>query len=63
MGTVPEPGSLTQGEEQEVFHPNAYGQIALGTCLSLLWSKTGPSYSCTNILGRDYHGMELTATG
>jgi hypothetical protein len=55
--------SLTQGEEQEVFHPNAYGQIALGTCLSLLWSKTGPSYSCTNILGRDYHGMELTATG
>jgi hypothetical protein len=55
--------SLTQGEVQEVFHPNAYGQIALGTCLELLWTRTGSSYSCTNQLGQGYRGMVLTPTG
>jgi GDSL-like Lipase/Acylhydrolase family len=55
--------SLTQGEFQELFHPNAYGQIALGTCLELLWTRTGPSYSCTNQPGQGYRGMVLTASG
>ena len=55
--------AFTQGEVQEVFHPSAYGQIAIGTCLTLLWAQTGRSYACTNEPQQSYHGMRLTATG
>jgi lysophospholipase L1-like esterase len=29
----------TQGQQQETFHPNAYGQQAFGRCLSLLYAQ------------------------
>lgn len=53
--------SLTEGEIQELFHPNAFGQQALGSCLTLLWAQTGPEYRCTNQPGQGYEGMQLTA--
>ena len=56
-------GSLTQGEIQELFHPNAFGQQALGRCLTLIWQQTGPAYACTNQPGEGADGMQLTADG
>ncbi len=41
-----------QGTLQESMHPNAYGQIAMGRCLRMLWNNTVNSiyntFSCTN---------------
>jgi hypothetical protein len=53
-------GSVVQGELQEVFHPNAYAQRALGTCLSLVYARSSGHYSCTNRLGGDTSAMSLT---
>jgi hypothetical protein len=53
-------GAVVQGELQEVFHPNAYGQRAIGTCLSLIWAQSGPGYACTNTPGQGTGGMRLT---
>ena len=52
-------GSVVQGELQEVFHPNAYAQRALGTCLSLLYARSG-NFGCTSVLGGDTSAMRLT---
>ena len=40
---------FTQGITQESFHPNAFGQQALGTCLRKLWNThlTTTHYVCT----------------
>lgn len=51
--------SIVQGELQEVLHPNAYAQQALGTCLTLLFARGAGSYACTNVQGRDTSAMEL----
>ena len=32
---------VSQGKLEETFHPNAYAQRALGTCLSLVAARTG----------------------
>lgn len=53
--------SLTEGEIQELFHPNAFGQAALARCLTLIWGQTGPEYRCTNQPGQGPAGMQLTA--
>lgn len=52
-------GSVVQGELQEVFHPNAYAQRAVGTCLTLLYGRTSGNYGCTNRLGGDTSAMSL----
>jgi lysophospholipase L1-like esterase len=40
---------LLQGDLEESVHPNAYGQQAMGTCLSLLWNQpAGGEHRCTN---------------
>ncbi|MGZ4666552.1 MAG: GDSL-type esterase/lipase family protein [Frankiaceae bacterium] len=52
--------SLAQGSTQEIMHPNAFGQQALGRCLALLANKTGPSYACHNSPGRDESAMTLS---
>ena len=56
-------GSLTQGEIQELFHPNAFGQQALARCLTLIWQQTGPEYACTNQPGQGAGAMQLSAAG
>ncbi len=52
-------GSLTQGELQESFHPNSFGQRALGKCVELIWAQTGPEYDCVNTPGQGPSGMQL----
>lgn len=51
---------ITQGEAQESMHPNALGQRATGTCLTLLYASTPGSYDCTNVAGAGPETMTLT---
>ncbi len=53
--------SSSQGAVQESMHPNAYGQLALGRCLTLLYGQSSGNYACRNTPGRDATGMYLTA--
>jgi hypothetical protein len=51
-----------QGELQESFHPNYYGQLALGKCLSLMAAEPKlHRAACYNTLGSDDKGMYLKA--
>ncbi|SEL68020.1 GDSL-type esterase/lipase family protein [Streptacidiphilus jiangxiensis] len=52
---------MTQGTEQESFHPNAYGEQALGHCLSLIAAQSSGDWSCTDTPGEDTSGMTLSA--
>ncbi|MFJ1758317.1 GDSL-type esterase/lipase family protein [Kitasatospora sp. NPDC088134] len=54
-------GSTVQGATQESFHPNYYGQLALGRCLTLLNARTSGNWSCRNTAGQDATGVYLTA--
>jgi hypothetical protein len=47
-----------QGQQQESFHPNYYGQLALGRCLAL-YSTFGQNASCRNTRGAGPEGMFL----
>ncbi|MER6298547.1 GDSL-type esterase/lipase family protein [Kitasatospora sp. NPDC001539] len=53
--------NTTQGVLQESMHPNYYGQLALGRCLTLVWAQSGGNYACRNTAGKDASGMYLTA--
>ena len=55
-------GTVIQGDLQEAFHPNAYAQQALGTCLALLYTHTSGNFACTNTPGGDTAAMTLTST-
>ncbi|KUN09426.1 hypothetical protein AQI95_06380 [Streptomyces yokosukanensis] len=59
---------LSQGDQQEALHPNAYGQEALGECLSQLGGKLesgfgrpATDYTCRNtpVLGIDVEPTKL----
>lgn len=52
--------SLAQGSAQEIMHPNAFGQRALGRCLALLADQAGLSYTCHNSPGQDESAMALS---
>ncbi|HEY9372043.1 GDSL-type esterase/lipase family protein [Streptomyces sp.] len=51
----------TQGPIQENVHPNYYGQLALGRCLSLIHARPTGDFSCRNTAGAGATGMYLTA--
>ncbi|MER5931075.1 GDSL-type esterase/lipase family protein [Streptomyces sp. NPDC002054] len=53
----------TQGLVQESMHPNYYGQLAAGRCLSLVAAQPAGAagFSCRNTAGQDHTGMYLTA--
>jgi lysophospholipase L1-like esterase len=52
--------SIQQGETQELFHPNAFGQQALGACLEGVFGQPRPGeFACTNAAGR----MQVARTG
>ncbi|MGW2373087.1 MULTISPECIES: GDSL-type esterase/lipase family protein [Kitasatospora] len=53
--------NTTQGVLQESMHPDYYGQLALGRCLTLLWGQSSGDYACRNTAGRDASGMYLVA--
>ncbi|MFK0297307.1 GDSL-type esterase/lipase family protein [Streptomyces sp. NPDC090442] len=53
----------SQGTAQESIHPNAYGQQALGHCLTLLWhQQPHHTYTCRNTPHSGPHNMKLQAT-
>jgi len=52
----------TQGQVQETFHPNAYGQRAFGACLTRLYVQTANA-ACTNTPGGGTDAVSLTPTG
>jgi hypothetical protein len=60
QGPVQTPYS--QGQQEESFHPNAYGQRALGTCLSEFYqavTATSRDFECLNTPGEGEKGMYL----
>ncbi|MFB6836453.1 GDSL-type esterase/lipase family protein [Streptomyces sp. NPDC056361] len=51
---------LTQGTARESFHPNHYGQSALGRCLSLIADEPADRhYACHNKPGEGAYGVYL----
>ncbi|MDX6688789.1 MAG: hypothetical protein QOG15_246 [Solirubrobacteraceae bacterium] len=55
--------TIAQGETQELFHPDAYGQMALGDCLTDLYAATRGTFACTGAAGRTPQQMVVTKTG
>lgn len=49
---------VTQGQLQETFHPNAYAQLALGNCLSLIAAQTSNA-ACDNTPGAGTDGVVI----
>ena len=43
--------TVQQGELQEAFHPNAYGQRAIGTCVTRAFAATPGAFSCSGAAG------------
>jgi len=55
--------TIQQGDLQEAFHPNAYGQQAFGACLTLLYpTRTPGDFRCTNTPGAGPGAMRLART-
>lgn len=52
---------ITQGDAQESLHPNAYGERAIGKCISLSYALASGNHTCRNTPGADYNAMTLTA--
>ena len=52
--------TIVQGETQALFHPNAYGQMALGRCLGALYAARRGSYACAGAAGRGPADMVLS---
>jgi hypothetical protein len=50
-----------QGDAQESMHPNAYGQRAIGRCLTLMYAKASGNWTCNNTPGQNYNAMSLTS--
>jgi hypothetical protein len=51
--------TVTQGVLQEAVHPNAYGEQALGRCLTLIYNSFSHGGNCTNVPGQGPAGMKL----
>jgi lysophospholipase L1-like esterase len=52
--------TVSQGVLQEAVHPNAYGQRALGRCLTLIYGSFSRGGLCTNVAGQGPAAMRLT---
>ena len=50
---------ITQGDAQESLHPNAYGERAIGKCISLAYALASGNHTCRNTPGADYNAMTL----
>ncbi|MEM9608664.1 MAG: GDSL-type esterase/lipase family protein [Actinomycetota bacterium] len=53
---------LLQGEIQESAHPNAIGQRAIGTCISLVVAAPVGDHACTNTPGAGPEAMSLATS-
>lgn len=52
--------TVQQGELQEAFHPNAYGQRALGTCVTKVFAQAPGTFGCAGSAGIDPSALSLT---
>jgi hypothetical protein len=52
--------TVSQGVLQEAVHPNAYGERALGRCVTLIWGSFSRGGNCRNVAGQGPDGMTLT---
>ncbi len=52
---------ITQGDAQESLHPNAYGEKAIGKCISLSYALSSGNQTCRNTPGSDFNAMTLSA--
>jgi hypothetical protein len=50
-----------QGDAQESVHPNAFGQRAIGRCVTLIYAKPTGNWTCNNTPGQNYNAMTLSA--
>jgi lysophospholipase L1-like esterase len=55
--------TVQQGDLQEAFHPNAYGQRALGDCVTKLFAAGRGSFACAGAAGTDVDAMSLARVG
>lgn len=55
--------TVQQGDLQEAFHPNAYGQRALGDCVTKLFAAGPGSFACAGAAGTDVDAMSLARVG
>jgi hypothetical protein len=51
--------TIVQGESQELFHPNAFGQMALGRCIGALYAARRGAYACAGAAGHGPADMVL----
>ena len=51
--------TVTQGVLQEAVHPNAYGERALGRCLTLIYASSAKGGNCTNVAGQGPDTMQF----
>ena len=52
---------ITQGDAQESLHPNAYGEKAIGKCISLSYALPSGNQICRNTPGSDFNAMTLSS--
>jgi hypothetical protein len=50
-----------QGDAQESLHPNAFGQRAIGRCVTLIYAQPTGNYTCRNTPGQGYNSMSLVS--
>jgi hypothetical protein len=58
-GRILTASTVQQGELQEAFHPNAYGQRALGTCVTKLFAAAPGRFACTGRARLDPRKLSL----
>ena len=51
--------TVQQGELQEAFHPNAYGQRAIGGCVTKAFAAAPGAFSCSGTAGLDPSALTL----
>ncbi len=51
-----------QGDAQESVHPNAFGQRAIGRCVTLMYAQPSGNWTCRNTPGQNYNAMTLSAS-
>jgi GDSL-like Lipase/Acylhydrolase family len=61
-GRALSPSAIQQGQTQEVFHPDAFGQQAIGACVGGVFARPPGQFACTGAAGISPAGMVLTRT-
>jgi len=48
-----------QGDAQESVHPNAFGQRAIGKCVTLIYAQPSGNWTCRNTPGQNFTAMTI----